>query len=193
MDTREFWTLIEQTKVESNGDHKRQEILLIERLAAMPVEEIVDYQWIFDDLSAQIHRYDIRDAAQIIESGTGDDGFKDFCTGVIFQRQWVFENALRDPETIADILEAGDTLRHETLAYTGPFAYERKTGIDDASVFYDLVDRSRPPYKIYPDSNDDYVPLEWTTDEEYERAIQERYPKLFEKFYLYWKLNPLGG
>jgi hypothetical protein len=188
MDIREFWTLIEQTKADSGGDHHLQEILLIERLSTMTIEEIADYHWIFDDLSAQIHRYDIRDAAQIIEGGTGDDGFKDFCTGVIFQGLSVFEDTLRDPETLADILEAGDTLRHETLAYVGPYAYVRKTGNEDADLeFYELFNQLRPTYNIYPNAEDDYVPLEWTTDEEYERAIQERYPKLFKKFYLYRK------
>lgn len=63
----------------------------------------------------------------IKEYGCSDDGFIDFRAWLIAQGKEVYMNALRDPDTLADIEPYGDCC-FECLSYVGDYAYEQLTG-----------------------------------------------------------------
>lgn len=79
----------------------------------------------YEDLADQ---YGLWDAVSVIkEYGCSDDGFIDFRAWLIAQGKEVYMNALRDPDTLADIEPYGDCC-FECLSYVGDYAYEQLTG-----------------------------------------------------------------
>jgi hypothetical protein len=195
MDIREFWNLIEQTKAATNGNPDWHAGLLTERLAALPVEEIMDYSRIHDVLMRRAYRRELWDAAVIIEGGVGTDGFVDFRSGLIAQGETIYENALRDPDTLADVVEAGEYIRNQTMGDVDSDAYREKTGED--YPLRELMTLLLMSQETLQDP--DYVQLTYIYDmqfmvskEKYESEIKQRFPRLYEKFYPYWKTYHSG-
>lgn len=91
------------------------------------------------------YQYGLWDAASVIkEYGCSDDGFMDFRAWLIAQGRDVYMNALKDPDTLADIQPYGDC-SFERIAYVGECAYEQLTGRSvnaemEYAVFYALRD-----------------------------------------------------
>ena len=95
----------------------------------------------YEDLA---DKYGLWDAASVMkEYGCSDDGFIDFRAWLIAQGKEVYLNALKDPDTLADVAAYGDCC-FECLSYVGNRAYEQLTGrsaydeMDDA--FFSLRD-----------------------------------------------------
>lgn len=89
---------------------------------------------------------------------------------MIAQGREVYENALKDPQSLAEDIsedEAGDIELEDILSVSYD-AYKLKTGKDD---FYDKVEVSE-----YPE-----IELNWSEDE---RELEKMFPKLIKKF---WK------
>lgn len=63
----------------------------------------------------------------IKEYGCSDDGFIDFRAWLIAQGKEVYLNALRDPDTLAEVEPYGDCC-FECMSYVGDYAYEQLTG-----------------------------------------------------------------
>ena len=99
----------------------------------------------YEDLAYQ---YGLWDAASIIkEYGCSDDGFIDFRAWLIAQGKEVYMNALKDPDTLADIQPYGDC-SFECMSYVGDYAYEQLTGRSayddmDKAAFAKLTDELR--------------------------------------------------
>lgn len=91
----------------------------------------------YEDLA---YKYGLWDAASVIkEYGCSDDGFIDFRAWLIAQGKDVYLNALKDPDTLADIQPYGEC-RFECLSYVGDHAYEQLTG----RSAYDEMDDALP-------------------------------------------------
>ena len=168
MEWDEFWKLIEKTRDESDGDLEKQMTLLTDTLVNMPTAAILDYQRIHDELHGRAYRHELWNAAYLIGEGCGDDGFMDFRAWLIAQGQSVYENALRDPDTLAEVVsdkERYDT-QFEGFLYVAADAYEQKTGTGDAMP----VDRNFTEISgAHP-----------LTEEE--EDLERLYPKLWAKF-----------
>jgi hypothetical protein len=79
----------------------RQLELLTRALKTLPDDGIREFIRLFQELRERAYRWDLWDAAFIIQSGCSDDGFMDFRNWLISMGRTVFENALLDPETLA--------------------------------------------------------------------------------------------
>ena len=91
----------------------------------------------YEDLA---DKYGLWDAASVIkEYGCSDDGFIDFRAWLIAQGRDVYLNALKDPDTLADVQPYGEC-RFECLSYVGDHAYEQLTG----RSAYDEMDAALP-------------------------------------------------
>ena len=91
----------------------------------------------YEDLA---YKYGLWDAASVIkEYGCSDDGFIDFRAWLIAQGKDVYLNALKDPDTLADIQPYGECC-FECLSYVGDHAYEQLTG----RSAYDEMDDALP-------------------------------------------------
>jgi hypothetical protein len=128
MDTTEFWELVAQTRELSGSDAFKQANFLIEALAQLPEESIVGYDSILHDLIEQAYIVDLWEAAVIVGCGCSDDGFEYFRAWLVSQGKNVFENALSDPQSLADVIEVGQETQIDTFLYVAPYAYEKATG-----------------------------------------------------------------
>jgi hypothetical protein len=122
MDVEEFWTIIEVVK-----DSDEPEELVAEELKKLSPNEIVSYQEHFDTLYEKAYRWDLWGAAYMIGGGCSDDGFMDFRYGLISKGRNVFENALVNPDSLAN-LGPGIEIENEMFGYAAHEVYEELTG-----------------------------------------------------------------
>jgi len=158
-----FWELIEKTKRGSAGDEDEQVSQLERVLEAYSPEEILEFDRLFHEQMRRSYRRDLWAAAYIINGGCSDDGFDYFRAWLIAQGRDIFKLALKDPESLTETAEADVEL--ELIMYAHINAYEKKTG-------------GKFPYPRHPAS--ELTGEEW---EETEECLQQKFPKLFERFW----------
>ena len=123
-----FWALIQEAKAACGQDMGAMEDCLRDRLVSMgpaASKDFHDFLHAYEDLADQ---YGLWDAASVIkEYGCSDDGFIDFRAWLIAQGKDIYMNALKDPDTLADVEPYGGCC-FECLSYVGDYAYKQLTG-----------------------------------------------------------------
>jgi hypothetical protein len=167
MNIEEFWQIIEKAGMEGRGDCGRTAAEVVRTLSRLDAEEIRSFRERLDDLLDESYRWDLWGAADLINWGSGDDGFYYFRAWLIAQGRQVFENALCDPDSLAE--HPAMAGRHELAAlecqdflYAAHDAYKAVTG-------QELPLPPRPARTI--------IGERWTFDDVH--AMQERYPRLW--------------
>jgi hypothetical protein len=127
MDTTTFWGLIESAKQASQDDPDQQVRVLTDALARLPEAEIIAFDSLFRHYLTISYTHELWAAAYILNGGCSDDCFDYFRGWLIAQGETVFQNAMRDPETLADSAEI-EAIECESMLYVAQVAYERKTG-----------------------------------------------------------------
>ena len=123
-----FWALIQEAKTACGQDLNAMEYYLQEQLVSMGPAAAKDFHDILQAYEDLADQYGLWDAASVImEYGCSDDGFIDFRAWLIAQGKDVYMNALREPDTLADVEAYGDCC-FECLSYVGDYAYEHLTG-----------------------------------------------------------------
>ncbi|MEI7687359.1 MAG: DUF4240 domain-containing protein [Planctomycetota bacterium] len=129
MTEREFWSLFDTAR-EQAGDAETYENdgpqILQELLEKLSAKEIESFNTIFNRKYYAAYRWDLWAAAYIIGGGCSDDGFMDFRSELISRGQAVYEAALKDPESLADVEPSVEGL--EGWQYVAGRAYTEKTG-----------------------------------------------------------------
>jgi hypothetical protein len=152
MDDVEFWDLIKQ----SDGDEERLRTLL----HARPREDLQAFDRIYRGHLARAYRWDLWGAGYVINGGMSDDGFDYFCDWLIGRGRAVFEAALADPDSLADVPAVQpDEIEAEGLRYAVQEAYE------------EAYDEEMP-------AGADPVPDEPAGEEWAEEDLQRLYPRL---------------
>ena len=170
MDETEFWELVDDAREAAEGDPEEQADLLVERLARLDPDSVLDFARHFESRYNRAYRWDLWGAAWVLLDGASDDAFDFFRCWLIGQGRGVFEGALHDPDALADLLDDFDEEIDgdgEELGYAADEAYEQLTGT------------------VAPDLGISPAPTEPTgtpVDLEDEEALAERYPKLWERF-----------
>jgi hypothetical protein len=170
MDETEFWELVDATREGAEGDPEEQADLLVERLLQQDPDSVLDFARHFEARYNRAYRWDLWGAAWMLLDGASDDAFDFFRCWLIGQGREVFEGAVHDPDSLADLLDDfdeevdGDA---EELGYAADEAYEQLTG----AVAPDL---GIPPAPAEPEGT--------PVDFENEAVLAERYPKLWERF-----------
>src|SRR5262245_57052159 len=105
MDHDHFWHLVDLTR----GFPERAEALakLLEQLES---DEIVRFRIMYDDVMHSANKVDLWGAAHTINGGCSDEGFYYFREALIEQGRPIFEAAVRDPDSLADIANPGEDL-----------------------------------------------------------------------------------
>ena len=115
-----FWALIQEAKAACGQDMGAMEDCLRDRLVSMgpaASKDFHDFLHAYEDLADQ---YGLWDAASVIkEYGCSDDGFIDFRAWLIVQGKDIYMNALKDPDTLADVEPYGGCC-FECLSYDLP-------------------------------------------------------------------------
>ncbi|MGD6818341.1 DUF4240 domain-containing protein [Metabacillus sp. 113a] len=172
-----FWSLLEQAK--KKGEEQEEQLeWLVEHLSKKPLQDIIKFDEIFARYFVRSCTSSLWAAACIIMGGCSDDCFDYFRAWLLFQGKGVYETAIHDPESMIPILkeleEKGEMPQFEDLTYLGALAFEEKTGRDDTS-YYELYDQLVADPCFEPE-----IELDW--DEEDEKGLQIRFPKLWERY-----------
>jgi len=133
MDEVEFWRIIENAKMESQGDLDREVEIITDMLKRHSADEILIFDAIHQELHDRAEREDLFNASTIFKTSISDDAFHYFRGWLVAQGQAVYEAALRDPDTLVEIVDEtrfyGESECEEML-YVAMDAYKAVTGHD---------------------------------------------------------------
>lgn len=127
MEDRDFWNIVAAAReTAGNNIEARVESLKLQ-LEKMPLEAIQRFQAKYDEMIHRAYRWDLWGAAYLMNGGCSDDGFRYFCHWLISEGQEVFERALADPDSLADVLRM-EYFELESYAYVALDVFEAKGG-----------------------------------------------------------------
>jgi Protein of unknown function (DUF4240) len=121
-----FWSLIDETRAESDDDLERQAELLTDRLAGLEPEQIVEFARIWREKSVAAYNWNLWAAAYVINGGCSDDCFDYFRDYLISRGRETYEAAVADRDSID--VPSYDDVDYELVSYSAYYAYERATG-----------------------------------------------------------------
>ena len=139
----EFWRLIAETRSAAGNDTGRQSELLEERLTQSSPQAIIEFARIRHRLDQRLYTWNLWGAAYVIEDGCSDDCFRDFRGYVISLGRGPFEDAIRDPDSLASVAQNAETGDWENADNVAPDAYSSVTGNDFPLDDSDLSGRPR--------------------------------------------------
>jgi hypothetical protein len=170
MDETEFWELIDSTRQAAEGDPEEQADLLVDRLTRLDPESVLDFARHFEARYHRAYTWDLWGAAWVLLEGASDDAFDFFRCWLIGQGREIFEGALHDPDSLAELLDDFDEELDgdaEELGYVADDAYERLTG------------ERTPGLGLPPQTSE---PLGTPLDLENDRVLASRFPRLWDRF-----------
>src|SRR5262245_673914 len=108
MTNNQFWQIIADSRRDfdpnrRDGNMDLQAERLEELLTAMSADEVQEFDRIFTQLYFDAYRWELWAAAYIIEGGCSDDGFMDFRYWLVSMGREVYEAAMADAESLADV------------------------------------------------------------------------------------------
>ncbi len=166
LDDARFWGVVAGSRTAADNDTGRQSELLEERLRRLEPVQIADFERIRHQLDRRAYTWDLWGAAYVIEDGCSDDCFRDFRGYLISLGPRVYEAALRNPDSLASVVQDAETGDWENADDVAPDAYESVAGEDIPTGSSDLSGRPRG--------------TPWD-DDDVEQLIQ-RYPRLADRF-----------
>lgn len=170
MDETEFWEIIDTTREAADGDPEDHADLLVERLLQLDPDSVLDFARHFESRYNRAYHWDLWGAAAVLLDGASDDAFDYFRCWLIGQGREIFEGAVHDPDSLAELLDDFDERVDgdgEELGYAADEAYEQLTGV----VAPALGIAAQPA-----------EPTGTPLDFENEAALAERFPRLSERF-----------
>ena len=126
----QFWTIVEEVHRDSGGDMDTKCELLGKRLHKLSQEEVQSFYQHFTDLNYRAYNWPLWAAAYIIGGGCSDDAFSDFRSTLISMGRDIFERALADPQSLADINYDAGQAHYEGYQYVTPKVYKEMSGHD---------------------------------------------------------------
>ena len=129
MNDIEFWQLVDEVHSSSGGDMTRKCAVLAERLIGLDDAALAAFCHQFDYAMDQAYTWPLWGAAYTIGGGCSDDSFMDFRGTLISHGRDVYEAAVADPESLADLaVDDGDLLFYEGYQYVGGRVAEQRLG-----------------------------------------------------------------
>jgi hypothetical protein len=121
-----FWELVAQALAneKSCAECARDLARILSKMPSQEIEAVARFQ---EDLMRASYRWDLWGAAFVINGGCSDDGFDYFRGWLMLQGRDVWEAALRDPETLADVTFEGVAECEDALSVAAE-AYEQVAG-----------------------------------------------------------------
>jgi len=176
MDKQEFWKIIDHSFEISKGNQETQEKIILDKLLSYSLEEITNFEITFRQLIIEADDYKIMAAEKIIEGWVTDDPYLYFRCWLIGQGQKTFEETLKNPDYLADVVSKETDTNFEGLMYVATMAYSQMTGKEEDETF---------PRDVAIDKGLDYdfgaPPTKGSDWKEHE--LPNLYPRLWAKFH----------
>ena len=99
----EFWQFVDAAKDAAGSDPDARVGALQSVLGNLNADELQSFQNHYDQQIRVSYRWDLWAAAYIMKGGCSDDGFRYFRDWLISEGRSVFERALKDPDSLADL------------------------------------------------------------------------------------------
>lgn len=128
MNMQEFWRVIDFARQQTRGDDQLYENLLIKTLERYSLTEIIEFECLLEQHLLAADDFKIMAAQKIIEGSVTDDSYLYFRCWLISQGKSVFEEALRNPDSLASIDTERAIAGFEPLLYVATQAYQNKIG-----------------------------------------------------------------
>ncbi|MEO8301058.1 MAG: DUF4240 domain-containing protein, partial [Rhizomicrobium sp.] len=125
MNSDGFWKIIESAKQAAGSDTEARVDALRSVLGKLTPADLQAFQNHYDQQIQAAYRWDLWAAAYIINGGCSDDGFRYFRDWLISEGRPVFEAALKDPDSLADLRRV-DPAELESFGYVVVELYEQK-------------------------------------------------------------------
>src|SRR5262249_14128830 len=139
------------------------------RLKKLNPDELMKFESVRSRLDAEAYSWTLWGAAYLMISGCGDDCFNYFRAWLMSLGRKTFENALKDPDTLADLDRRNVRVREfEEFMYAAQELYETKT------------DQEMPESVLFQGGARPELGDRWDFDDNGE--MKKRYPKLFSKY-----------
>ncbi|MEV0897151.1 DUF4240 domain-containing protein [Actinoplanes sp. NPDC049802] len=163
MSVERFWNLVEaaRSSVADPSDADQVGLRARRLLDELPLDEVAELARAEWELRARSYRVDLWGAAYLINGGCSDDGFEYFRGWLIAQGRDVFERAVADPDTLADVPGVGQSpdLESEDMFGVAHLAY------------WDRAGEAPPNTSNYPDRGES-----WDFDDD--DQLRRRLPRL---------------
>ena len=126
MDDDRFWAFIGAAR-DAAGDEVEDRVSGLEQvLLNHHPDEVAEFKHKYDEMLARAYRWDLWGAACVMRGGCSDDGFRTFRDWLISEGEAVFEAALADPDSLADVAQDED-FALESFGYVAGEVYEQLT------------------------------------------------------------------
>jgi hypothetical protein len=175
----QFWQIIARA-AEAADDMDAHVEALRAALRELSLNEIVSFEAAFRRYLNEAYTWDLWGAAYVVHGGCSDDGFEYFRRWLVTRGREVYEQALADPDSLAQLDgQPGfrDVWEFEEIYYVAGEVFEKKGGEGDVRDYSELEAGMGGPGP----SGDRF--------EEDEAHLARRYPKLWERF----GAKPLGS
>ncbi|HRX85741.1 MAG TPA: DUF4240 domain-containing protein [Phycisphaerae bacterium] len=167
-----FWRLIDEARARGSVAEHLPRLLL-----ELNADEVVAFASMLSGKIANAGSFPLLAANFVIASYVSDEGFRSFRAWLVSQGRARYENAIRDPQTIADWLDIDevDDTAEDPVGEAVCIAYMRHGDPDEL--------HARTAHAADPDR-----PLDWPENKlEYRR----RFPQLVDKFWNQQRINEL--
>jgi hypothetical protein len=165
---KRFWDIIDVARKRAGKNQTAQHDALEEQLRSLSPDEIATFNAHFTHCLGRADCNEIYAAAAIIDGfGVSDDAFTYFLEWLIAQGKAVFENALQNPDSLANAVEKGQVCSLEGFGYIPTRVWEEKTGLcADEMPGHNATEAKAPSGAAWKDDDD----------------LRQRFPRLWEKF-----------
>ena len=130
MDEETFWAIVDEARADAYEDDEAFLGELESSLMELPPNAIESFRDRLDDMARKAFRWDLWGAAYIINGSASEDAFENFRGWLVSRGRSIYEAALRDPETLTDLvpLDSEWSAEFEEFLYLPVYTLEQKTG-----------------------------------------------------------------
>jgi hypothetical protein len=114
---QDFWQVVQDAHDASAGDMTAKCEAIRARLIAKPGYDVLSFREHFDRSMDRAYDHALWGAAYVINGGCGDDTFNDFRACLISRGRQAYEDALSDPDSMADGLVEPESWFFEGYEY----------------------------------------------------------------------------
>jgi hypothetical protein len=166
----EFWEHIKKSRRVDPDAHAEQ---LEKRLAKLKPEDILDFGHWWGMMMREAYEWNLWAAAYLINGGCSDDGFHYFCNWLVLQGRDVFQKAVTNPDSLADVVEPDEEVEWDGNIGSDAWFAATKTKQNDAGyAALEAAERARHgKIKPMPDLGEG-----WDFDDDEE--MRKRLPRL---------------